>query len=61
MTKKQLTMIQGCIKQCKDRLILFAGKNKTLLSKGYDQKQADDDRLVIEHFESLIETEEGKK
>jgi len=61
MNEKQITLIQRCIKDCKDRLILFAGKNKTLLEKGYNQRQADDDRKVIDHFESMIKINVSKK
>lgn len=53
MTKKQLNLIEKCINECKNRLILYAGKNEILINKGYDQKQADSDRMVIEHFERV--------
>jgi len=61
MNEEKLIKIKMCIKQCKDRLILFAGKNKTLLKNGYDQEQADIDRKVINHFESLIKINERDK
>ena len=61
MNKEKITKIKKCIKECKDRLILFAGNNKTLLKNGYDQEQADIDRKVINHFESLIKINEREK